>query len=97
MAGNAVSASTINQAIVQDANFIGQFLQQLEKRNIQWATTCNTTAQLSGFGITTATDQLEIIRVVNDLAAIQSYIYTAQDSSGRTMVNDMAAVQGVNW
>lgn len=97
MAGPAIDATAINQAILQDSNWVGGFLQQLQKRNIQWAITCNTTAQLAGYGVVTAQDQLEIIRVINDLAAIQNFIYTTLDSSGRTIVTDMAAVQGVTW
>lgn len=96
MAGNAVNASSINQALINQANVLGATYEGAKRFLIEWQVNVPNAAAMTAAGFTDPNDQAQLAQWMQDLQAFISFMEgTQQGSNTHQLVADVARLKGV--
>ena len=94
-ASASLTQSTVNTQITQDATYMRQFYDWVNKKYAEYNANISTVNQQSGAGFTVAADQNQISVFIADLNRIKT-LFEGGTPSASNIVNDLGTVLGVS-
>lgn len=99
MAGNVMTAASVNAQIAQDSVYITNFYHWLKDRYNVWITNAGNSTQMNTIGVTVTNDQNQIFAIqidMNRLIGIFEGTLTTSTGSGVNILQDLTFVRGNN-
>ena len=97
MAGNSLSAATINQAMYQQATDIANFYTVIKQHLVEWSVNVPNADAMTAAGFSDSADQAQLTQWVVDLAALVDHFEGTEGAANtHSLINDIAALKKVS-